>query len=409
MQTSTQIHKKKHRCVSLRPLSQAESESRTSNQRSQYSVPKSPTTAPLSKSSSPVTAKSSDSVLKSPSPEQKSSPSVMRSLNTASRSTSDSFTLFKLPLQLISKLLSPLLPSTIKRNTSSVIAPLINFNMPLTFSTVHSSNPIPCKTKSSIPCTTQLDTQVNIHCDYPPCTNFPNNITQQKEINSSHSALIYYFLCSVLLNNLNNISLCNTIKPSDSPVTSTVNPPTTVPTDLPTTNDTQTTTVQTNDIPTTTTDIPIPPTSTTPKSTTKEEPIPPTPDKPKCPSKEPVSTTPHTPGCKSDESIPPCITVPQCKPHNSYKPYLPPMHIPKPIPCKSLLPHTSNAPVICPHSPVPHLKLHPPIHSSLEIFKPPFKSTNHKSIEFNENSQDLLLKLIASLTSNITSNVLTNT
>ncbi|VVC38661.1 Hypothetical protein CINCED_3A016108 [Cinara cedri] len=94
-----------------------------------------------------------DSVRSKPS-RRKSPNSVQGSSNPSSPDSrmihpSDSFSLFKLPLQLISNIF---MPPTIKQNTSSVVSPLINFQMPLTFSTIHAAPyQVPCKKITNSP------------------------------------------------------------------------------------------------------------------------------------------------------------------------------------------------------------------------------------------------------------------
>ncbi|XP_026804064.1 mucin-2-like [Rhopalosiphum maidis] len=204
MQTITQP--KKYRCASFRPLPQPESEPISSfylrlpplsATKSQSTTTKSPA---ASGSKSPVSviksqssaSKSSSSIPKSPSSVSKSSslitkPSstvqkVTNSSRTANKSTPDSFSLFKLPLQLISSLLVPMVPSTIRQNTSTVISPQFNFQMPLTFSTVHQPkytpsdtniSPVPCNTNNlSTPCNS-LPGNTNILPN--PCNSLPGN------------------------------------------------------------------------------------------------------------------------------------------------------------------------------------------------------------------------------------------
>ncbi|XP_060834266.1 mucin-2-like [Rhopalosiphum padi] len=191
MQTITQP--KKYRCASFRPLPQPESEPISSfylrlpplsATKSQSTTTKSPAASgsksPVSVIKSPSSvSKSSSSIPKSPSSVPKSSslitkPSstvqkVTNSSRTANKSTPDSFSLFKLPLQLISSLLVPIIPSTIRQNTSTVISPQFNFQMPLTFSTVHQPKYTPSDTNNSpVPCNTN---NLSTH----PCNSLPGN------------------------------------------------------------------------------------------------------------------------------------------------------------------------------------------------------------------------------------------
>lgn len=181
MQTITQT--KKYRCVSLlRPLPQPEPERIQQPRipkRPSSSVTRSPSVGPKLPSSG---TKLSTSVPKSPYSVTKPPPSVSKSPSSVSKSPSsvpkpspssnlklppDSFSLFKLPLQLISSLLSPLMPHTIRQNTTSVITPLVNFQMPLTFSTIHSPNASPCITNNlPVPCNPQPGIINNLPISY---------------------------------------------------------------------------------------------------------------------------------------------------------------------------------------------------------------------------------------------------
>eukprot|EP00102_Acyrthosiphon_pisum_P026091 XP_016663301.1 PREDICTED: type-2 histone deacetylase 1-like isoform X2 [Acyrthosiphon pisum] len=201
MQAITQP--KKYRCNSLRPLPQPESEPISSwILKLPPSVTKSSSTASkspalVSKSSSSV-INSSSSVPKSPSSVSKSPSSVSKSSSTATKSSStvqkvtstvtnssrsanrlppDSFSLFKLPLKLISSLLIPLIPPTIRQNTSSIISPLFSFQMPLTFSTIHQPNYLPYNTNNStVPCNSLPGNTNNLPIPFNPLPGISNNL-----------------------------------------------------------------------------------------------------------------------------------------------------------------------------------------------------------------------------------------
>lgn len=213
MQTITQT--KKYRCVSLsRPSSQPEPEPERIQQswipkRFSFIVTRSPsivtklpssgTKLPFSgtKLSTPV-PKSQSSVTKPPTDIPKSSPtsssvskppsSDQKLPSSKLKMPSDSFSLFKFPLQLISSLLSPLVPHTIRQNTSSVITPLFSVQMPLTFSTIHSPNTLPC-IKNNLPdsCNPQPGIINNIPISYNtvPAGNI-NNSPYNSEPNSNN-------------------------------------------------------------------------------------------------------------------------------------------------------------------------------------------------------------------------------
>ncbi|XP_022172823.1 uncharacterized protein PB18E9.04c-like [Myzus persicae] len=200
MQAITQP--KKYRCISLRPLPQLESEptspwilrrpasitkssstaskSPASGSKSPSSIINSPSTVSKPPSSAPKSPssvpKSSSSATKSSSTVQKVTSTVTNSSRTTNRLPPDSFSLFKLPLKLISSLLVPLIPTKIRQNTTSIISPLFSFQMPLTFSTIHHSNNLPCNTNNSpVPCNS-LPGNTNTSIDFNPLPGISNNI-----------------------------------------------------------------------------------------------------------------------------------------------------------------------------------------------------------------------------------------
>ncbi|KAL4091091.1 hypothetical protein QTP88_025831 [Uroleucon formosanum] len=201
---------KKYRCASFRPLLQPESEpissfllrlpppsiTKSSSTVSKYpgsvskssssvinsssSVPKSPSSVPKSSSSA---SKSSSSVSKLSSSDSKSSSTVQKVTSTVTNSSAnrlppDSFSLFKLPLKLISSLLVPLIPPIVRQNTSSVFSPLFSFQMPLTFSTIHHSSYLPCNTNNStaVPCNSIPGNTNNLPINFNPSPGISNNL-----------------------------------------------------------------------------------------------------------------------------------------------------------------------------------------------------------------------------------------
>lgn len=221
----------RYRIISLRPSPQLESDSippQVSRRLSQSSGSNSPsivTKPPSTVRNLPETIPpqvsrrlSQSSVSKSSSPVEKSPSTNSKSTSTVSKLPPDSFSLFKLPLRLISHVLSPLIPPTIRQNTTSIISPLISFQMPLTFTTNHHSNPLPCNTNihystnnSPVPCNPQSGVTNNIPFPFNPIPGITNNcfttcITQNSSTSLNHLPGIINNTSSVSDNHHDTIS-----------------------------------------------------------------------------------------------------------------------------------------------------------------------------------------------------------
>lgn len=179
-------------------------------------------TGPKRKSSS--SSRSPSSNRKPPYSAGSSNPS-----SPVSRMSPDLFSLFKLPLQIISNILMP--PTTVKQNTSSVISPFINFQMPLTFSTVHAApSQVPCKiiTNSPIPCggnpgSDILTDNYNNPQRDTSCNGNPI-IDHSKPYNLSYGILIYNFICDLLFHKQIIITPPQTLPPTTVKIDTTLPP-----------------------------------------------------------------------------------------------------------------------------------------------------------------------------------------
>ncbi|XP_025198247.1 mucin-2-like [Melanaphis sacchari] len=397
IQTITQP--KKYRCASFRPLPQPNSEPISSFilrvpplsvTKSQSNTTKSPGSA--SKSSVSVN-KSQNSVSKSPSSILEPSSSVTKSSSTVQKVTNSSrtanrfppdssFSLFKLPLQLISSLLVPLIPSTIRQNTSTIISPQFNLQMPLTISTFHDPKYIP----SNVPVVCK---NLPKSCNSPPNdTNNSNYIFCNSLLGSSHKSIVYNWICNSLLNKIQNVN-CTVppieCDPPEEPNSSTTVNPTVTPI---TTDSTVTPTAGT-----TPTDITTPTDKTTPKDKTTPTVIDTT-------TPTVIDTTTPTVIDTTTPTSTPQYPIPPCTSNTCHRPCIPLVHIPKPKPKPCSLPVTHL------HSHIP-LKHYPPLHHascspSYAYFNSLFDSTTYKPDEnLDSNLQkDILLKILKSLISN---------
>uniref|UniRef100_A0A2S2NY97 Uncharacterized protein n=1 Tax=Schizaphis graminum TaxID=13262 RepID=A0A2S2NY97_SCHGA len=477
IQTITQP--KKYRCASFRPLPQPESEpissfylrlpplSATKSQSTTTKSPASGSKLPVSVIKSPSSvSKSSSSIPKSPSSVPKSSSLITKPSSTvqkvtnssriANKSTPDSFSLFKLPLQLISSLLVPIIPSTIRQNTSTVISPQFNFQMPLTFSTVHQPKytpsdtnnlPVSCNTNNlSTPCNTlpgNTNTLPN-PCSSPPditntipnpCNSLPGNTnTLPNPCNTNTQPGIKNTLpnpCNTLPGNTNtstshdNLKSCNTNTISNpcNSTTSNINNSNyvfcttllgnshksiifnwicnyllnkiqNVNNNTPPIKCISTSTESNPPVTDNPTATPIIPTDSTVTSTEGTTPTEDTPteDTPITEDTPKDNTTPNV-NIPTTTLVPPCTLTTRL-----HKLCLPSIHhIPKPKPCS--LPAVTNS-----H---PHISLnkhHCPLHHaacppSHAYFHPLLNPTTYKSTDLTSPQEEILLKIIKSLIS----------
>lgn len=243
---------KKHRCVSsLIPLP---AEPDPELQKSEP-TPTSPRPRCIPRLQLNMTSKSSSAGQNSTSPiEILSQPSVSNPLSSAATQLQpvtklpttvpnlyESLKLFKLPLQFISTLLTMLID---RQNTSSTVSPLINFQMPLSLSTIHPYDPLPDSTNNSpIAGSPSPDKTNNVHytsygpavpaCSSnnlpaPPCNSQPGTTNNLPSYNSlsdntnnlpviipnylpaagnTQNALVYSLLYNILLDEIRRLTL----------------------------------------------------------------------------------------------------------------------------------------------------------------------------------------------------------